>query len=187
VYVLKDFEQAVHHATGLVAIIKNAILTNAGRQPQSSLFFGHYSASLCESLRPLMSLQASWPAHVDMGIASTIQVALDLATAQSCSEKLGFTASQRASTALAILCSDIFENSQLLLSDENTGQALRRVICLSLIHLANEAISYRPMSTLIRYRLVSQVAKLTPDIPGAQSDLLVGCILPCRPPLFSNL
>jgi hypothetical protein len=173
-YVLKDFEQAVRHATGLLTIIKNAIVSKAGPEPQSSLFFGHYSALICESLRPLMSLQALWPTHLDMGIASTVQAALDIAVAQSDSDKQGFTATQRASTALAILCSDVIENQQLLLSDEDTGRALRRVICLALVYLAKEAIKSRPLSTLIGYRLVSPVTKLVSELPSDQGDLLVG-------------
>jgi hypothetical protein len=181
-YVLKDVEQAVRHATGLITIMKNAIIAKTGPGPHSSLFFGHYSTLLCESLRPLLLLQASWPVYVDMGVTSTIQAALDLATAesssdiataQSRSDKKGFAASQRASNALALLCSDILENPQLLLSEEDAAPSLRRVVSLAFVYLAKEAVNSRPLSTLIGYRLVPHVTKLASEIPSEHGDLLV--------------
>ncbi|KAK0655783.1 hypothetical protein B0T16DRAFT_487236 [Cercophora newfieldiana] len=171
-YVLKDLEQAVRHATGLVTIIKGAVIGRTGPEPHSSLFFSHYSSLLCESLHPLLSLQALWPAYIDVGIASTVQAALDIATAQRNPEKQGFTSIQRANTVLAILCSDLLESPRLLLSDEDSGPALRRVICLALVHLAKEAVGSRSLSTLISYRLVPHVAKLASEAPAEHADLL---------------
>jgi hypothetical protein len=176
-YVLRDVEQAVRHATGLLTIIKNAIIAKSGPEPHSSLFFGHYSTLLCEALRPLMLFQASWPVHVDMGVTLTIQAALDLATVQSSSDKHKFTASQRASNALALLCSDMLENPQLLLCDEDFASALRRVMSLAFVYLAKEAGKSRPLSTLIGYRLVPQVTKLASEIPNEHGDLLVSCFV----------
>ncbi|KAK3363362.1 phosphatidyl inositol 3-kinase-like protein [Lasiosphaeria hispida] len=153
-YTLNRIEYAVRHAAGLLAIIKGATLSKPGPHSQPSLLLGHHSVWLWDSLQHLVALQTPWPTHVDIGLASTLQMALDLATTQHDLGGLGFVVSQKADTGLATMCSDIFNQPQQLLSEEENGAALRRVACHAAMYLAKQALAHRPLSTLVASRLV---------------------------------
>ncbi|KAK0729999.1 phosphatidyl inositol 3-kinase-like protein [Lasiosphaeris hirsuta] len=172
-YTLNCIEDAVRHAAGLLAIIKGAALSKPGPHSQPSLLFGHHSVWLWDSLQKLVALQTPWPAHIDIGLASTLQMALDLATAQHGLGGLGFIVSQKANTGLAIICSGIFDQPQQLLSEEENGVALRRVACHAAMHLAKQTLAHRPLSTLVASRLIITALQVTSQnaIVGNDTDI----------------
>ena len=172
-YTLKEPDHAVRLATGVFTVMKDAILSSARAQPYSSSLFDHYSVWLWDTLQPLVRLQASWPPPVEVGLASTLQTALDLAAAQRSSRGLDFVVSQKAKMGLAGVCSEMIEQPQRLISDDGDGPSLRRVLCLALVHLAKETIVNRPLSILIASRLIPRATQLTGEnsIVGEATDL----------------
>lgn len=174
-YTLDSFQHAVRHAAGLITIIKNIVLADHGPQPRLTAMFGSYTVWLSDCIQPLVSIQASWPPHMDLRIASTIQVVADLASKPSSLEGQDIVTSHKVNTALVLALIELSEHSQQLFNDGGSGPVLRRVLPAALVHLANAALNHRPLSVLITSRLSKRLRTAALESPGtAGTDLMVG-------------
>jgi len=111
-----------------------------------------------------------------MGLVSTLQAALDLSRTEADSSVVRSVTAQKASTALAMACSEVFDHPDRLTDNEDVAPALRSVMCLALVHLAKQAIADRPLSTLITSKLIPRANKAEAELTDDQVDLSVGCI-----------
>ncbi|KAK3693605.1 hypothetical protein B0T22DRAFT_401698 [Podospora appendiculata] len=170
-FVVKTLEQAVRHAIGLLAIIKYAVLQNNGSRLSPN--FGHVTTWLLDVLQPLASVQSAWPMPPDVSLTPIIQIALHIATTQGSSHMTDAILCQKANSVLVAVCCEAFEQSQQLLSQDQNGEALRKVTCTALIHLANEVITHRPISRLVISRLLSPAQRLVSEnaVVGTDTDI----------------
>ncbi len=159
-YAIKTLEHAVRQAAGISTVLGNAIISKPGPQPEPSLILSHYAVWLCDFIQPLISYQLSWPEHVDIGVASTLQIAFDIAVAHGSSNGPGLVVAQKANITLTIACSEVFQQPQQLLSKERHGKIIERVVSLALIHLSKQALAHRPLSMLVASKLVPTLHQL---------------------------
>lgn len=174
-YTLDSFEHAVRHAAGLVTIMKNIVLADYGPQPRLTTIFGSYAVWLSDCIQPLVSLQCSWPSHMDLRIASTIRAVADLASKPSSLEGQDMVTSQKANTALVLALIELSEQPHQLFNDDSSGPVLRGVLPAALVHLASAALNHRPLSVLIASRLSKQLRTAALESPGTPgTDFMVG-------------
>ncbi|KAK0613105.1 phosphatidyl inositol 3-kinase-like protein [Bombardia bombarda] len=184
-------EQAVHHAIGLVGIIKRTVLPQTDARLSS--FYGHNLVWLLDSLETLASFQLTCPLVFDGGLASVIQMTIQLETAAARGSLVGVDSivCHKANATLVAICSEIFKNPQQLLSNDQNGLMLRRQICLALIQVAKETLSIKsePISGLITSRLLNPAQRIVANNPivGAETDVwrsvyLLGLVTATPPP-----
>jgi hypothetical protein len=174
IYTIKGPEQAVRHAASLAKMISNAITSRPEPQPPASMMYRQYSPWLCDHLQTLIFLQISWPAHIDVGVISTLETVLELAAAHNDSSGLESVVSHKASTTLAIVCSEIFEKRNELPGRNEGDQSLENILSRALVHLAKETLSHRPLSVLVSSRLLPRVPSAFLDSADSDGDLPVG-------------
>lgn len=155
-------------------MISNTLASRSEPQPPASMMYRQYSPWLCDHLQTLISLQISWPAHIDVGIISTLQTSLELAAAHNDTSGLESVISHKASTTLAIVCSEILEKLSELLGRNEGDQPLENILSRALVHLAKETLGHRPLSVLVSSRLLSRSPPVSLDSPNSDGDLLVG-------------
>ncbi|KAK3335428.1 hypothetical protein B0T19DRAFT_489276 [Cercophora scortea] len=170
-FVVTTLEQAVRHAIGLLAIIKNAVLPHNGSQISPT--FGHVTTWLLDVLQPLASVQSAWPMPPDVSLTPIVRIALHTAATQGSLSMTDAILCQKANSVLVAVCTEVFEQSQQLISQEKSGESLRDVTCAALIHLAKEAIAHRPISRLVIWRLLTPAQTLVSEnaIVGTDTDI----------------
>ncbi|KAK1750228.1 protein kinase rad3 [Echria macrotheca] len=173
-YTLETFDQGVRHASGLLAIMKNAILAGFSESTQIAMIYRRYAAWLSDIIQPLVALQVSWPPYLDLGLTSTVQAAMELAIRQSVSEGPECVVYQKANTALVLALIELAEQPQHIFGEDPANPELQRIVAESLIHLAGASLVHRPLFVLIGSRLHTRLRAVAVDdlgTPGTEVKL----------------
>ena len=109
-----------------------------------------------------------------MGVTSTVETALELAVVHNHPNGLESVLSHKASTTLAIICSEIFDQLNALLGRNEGDQCLEKILSRALVQLSKEALGHRPLSVLISSRLLPRAPVNSLASPSPNSDLPVG-------------
>ncbi|KAK3987423.1 hypothetical protein QBC44DRAFT_351810 [Cladorrhinum sp. PSN332] len=170
-FALRGNENALRLTISLLTIIKKAVTSSS--ESQISLFYGHNSGWIIDSLQPLSSLVAAWPIPLEIGLAPVVGTALEFAEIYSSVDQVDIPLLDKANASLIFVCNAIIQTSQQLLSEEEQGVELRRVLCLALIHLAKISISHQSISHLIVSGLLNSARTLVSDnlILGIGTDV----------------
>lgn len=170
---IRDAEHAIRHAMSLLAITKGLAIS---ANPQALLLYGQTTVWLLDILQSITPMLVSWPTPLGVGLAPTLQIAVDLAEALNCAGGPDAVLYHKSNAALALACSDLLQHPKLLLSEDQEGTCLRRVFCFSLLQLTNAAVDHAPTSRLIDSSLVSSAQRLVSENPivGMDTDVWVG-------------
>ncbi|KXX76695.1 Protein kinase rad3 [Madurella mycetomatis] len=168
---LSDDEYAIRHAASLLTILKNTILSK--NDSQAFFSYDQNLVWLLDTIQPLSSILATWPVPLEVGLATLVQIALDLAKAHISSRGTKSILNHKANASLALVCTDVFRDPSQFLAGNEDGSRLRRIVCLALIHLAQASVNHEPTSRLIASAFLASALRLVSENPivGAGTDV----------------
>lgn len=165
-YTIRGLEHTLRLATGLSAIVHDA-------SSQLPLLFSHNQFWLLDCFEPLASFLVVQP--IEIGLTTMVQMVVDLAATPNNADGVESVLAVKADATLVAVCCIVFREPRHLLSEDEAGSTLRRLICSALMRLAKGAIAHRPTSRLIATRLIEPARQVVSDNVAADNQVI------CRP------
>jgi hypothetical protein len=164
----------MHHAEGLLSVIKGAISVDA--DAEVPFFFGQHIAWVLDSILSLHAIHAALEQSMSQALISLSRMALELSTSINAATNLDTGVSQKASTVLIMLIRKIVGQPDELLKDDETGTAVRQVVCLACVQISKAAMEYSSISRLVVSHVFSAMETIPSDNPlvGPETDIWVG-------------